>query len=68
MHLLTTDQDQLPEIPLDAKQGYLYSISYRDFLERHCDTDTLVMTGHFPSPSVGHVRRLGDGFDFAFRE
>ena len=38
----------------------------RDFLDRYCDTGTLVMTGHFPSPSVGHVRRLGDAYDFAF--
>ena len=36
------------------------------FLDRHCETDTLIMTSHFPSPSVGHVRRLGDAFDFAF--
>jgi glyoxylase-like metal-dependent hydrolase (beta-lactamase superfamily II) len=38
----------------------------RDFLDRYCDTDTLVMTGHFPSPSVGHVRRRGEAFDFSF--
>lgn len=38
----------------------------RAFLERHCDTDTLVMTAHFPSPSVGHVRAHGDAFDFSF--
>lgn len=40
----------------------------RDFLERHCETDTLVMTAHFPSPSVGHVRRRGGVFDFDFAE
>jgi glyoxylase-like metal-dependent hydrolase (beta-lactamase superfamily II) len=38
----------------------------RAFLDRHCDTDRLVMTAHFPSPSVGHVRRRGDAFAFAF--
>ena len=38
----------------------------RDFLERHADTDTLVMTAHFPSPSVGHVVALGDAFRFRF--
>ncbi len=38
----------------------------RDFLARHADTDTLVMTGHFPSPSIGHVRRHGDAFRFRF--
>ena len=40
----------------------------RAFLERHCDTATLVMTAHFPSPSVGFVRARGDAFDFAYRE
>ncbi len=38
----------------------------RAFLERYCDTDTLVMTAHFPSPSVGHVLREGDAFGFRF--
>ncbi|MCA1453193.1 MBL fold metallo-hydrolase [Bradyrhizobium sp. BRP22] len=34
----------------------------RNFLERYCDTDTLCCTAHFPSPSVGKIRRKGDGF------
>jgi glyoxylase-like metal-dependent hydrolase (beta-lactamase superfamily II) len=34
----------------------------RAFFERYCDTDTLCCTMHFPSPSVGHVKRWGDGF------
>jgi len=34
----------------------------RSFLERYCDTDTLCCTAHFPSPSTGKIRRLGDGF------
>ena len=36
----------------------------RAFLDRHCETGTLVMTAHFPSPSTGHVRRRGEAFDF----
>ena len=40
----------------------------RAFLERHCDTGTLVMTAHFPSPSVGFVRARGDAFDFDYGE
>ena len=32
------------------------------FFERYCDTDTLCCTMHFPSPSVGHIKRWGDGF------
>ncbi|MDP6352832.1 MAG: MBL fold metallo-hydrolase [Alphaproteobacteria bacterium] len=38
------------------------------FLDRAAETDTLVMTAHFPSPSVGHVVRAGDAFGFRFRE
>jgi glyoxylase-like metal-dependent hydrolase (beta-lactamase superfamily II) len=34
----------------------------RSFLERFCDTDTLCCTAHFPSPSVGKIRRKGNGF------
>ena len=34
----------------------------RRFFERYCDTDTLCCTMHFPSPSVGHIKRWGDGF------
>ena len=34
------------------------------FLDSHCETDTVVMTAHFPSPSTGHVRRRGEAFDF----
>jgi spermidine dehydrogenase len=35
LRLLVTDQDQIPEIPADAKVKYLKSISYRDFLAKH---------------------------------
>ena len=38
----------------------------RAFLERYCESDTLIMTSHFPAPSIGHVRRLKNNFDFAF--
>ena len=34
----------------------------RNFLERYCDTDTLCCTAHFPSPSLGKIRRWGNGF------
>jgi glyoxylase-like metal-dependent hydrolase (beta-lactamase superfamily II) len=34
----------------------------RYFLERFCDTDTLCCTAHFPSPSIGKIRRKGNGF------
>ncbi len=38
----------------------------RDFLDPHAETDTLILTAHFPSPSVGHVTANGDGFRFHF--
>ena len=38
------------------------------FLDQYCETDTLVMTSHFPSPSVGHIRRDGSAFKFVFKE
>lgn len=34
----------------------------RGFLERYCDTDTLCCTAHFPSPSVGRIKRKGNAF------
>ena len=34
----------------------------RGFLERYCDTDTLCCTAHFPSPSVGKIKRKGNAF------
>ena len=37
------------------------------FLDSHCETDTLVLTAHFPSPSVGHVVSHPErAFDFDY--
>ena len=38
----------------------------RDFLDQHAETDTLILTAHFPSPSVGHIAEKGDAFRFDF--
>ncbi len=38
----------------------------RRFLEANCETDRLVLTAHFPSPSMGHVVADGDAFGFRF--
>ncbi len=35
LRLLTLDEDQIPDVPERLKEDYLYSMSYRDFLERH---------------------------------
>ena len=36
------------------------------FLNQNAETDTLILTAHFPSPSVGHVVTKGDAFHFDF--
>jgi glyoxylase-like metal-dependent hydrolase (beta-lactamase superfamily II) len=38
----------------------------RAFLERYCDTPTLVCTAHFPLPSAGRVVRAGNAFRFVY--
>jgi glyoxylase-like metal-dependent hydrolase (beta-lactamase superfamily II) len=48
-----------PKFDVDPAQA---AVTRRSFLERYCDSDTLCCTAHFPSPSVGKIRRKGDGF------
>lgn len=36
------------------------------FLEAHCGSDTLVLTAHFPSPSIGQIVSRGDRYDFRY--
>ena len=38
----------------------------RAFLERHADTDTLVLPAHFPTPGGGRVVRAGRAYRFVF--
>lgn len=47
----------------DAEQA---ARTRRTFLERYCDTPTLVCTAHFPLPSAGHIVREGDKFRFVY--
>ncbi len=56
-------QTRYPELSakFDVDQGQA-AATRRNFLERYCDTDTLCCTAHFPSPSTGKIRRLGNGF------
>ena len=51
--------DLVMRVDYDQKQA---SATRRAFFERYCDTNTLCCTMHFPSPSVGHIRRWGEGF------
>lgn len=56
-------QMRYPELSFARdKDLQLAAVTRRDFLERFCDTPTLCCTSHFPSPSVGRVRRWGDGY------
>jgi glyoxylase-like metal-dependent hydrolase (beta-lactamase superfamily II) len=48
-----------PKFDVDPAQA---AVTRRNFLERYCDTDTLCCTAHFPSPSVGKIRRKGNAF------
>jgi glyoxylase-like metal-dependent hydrolase (beta-lactamase superfamily II) len=40
----------------------------REFLESHADAPVLVMPAHFPTPTVGRVRRQGPSYRFQFTE
>ena len=39
----------------------------RRFLDSYCERDVLVLTQHFPIPSIGHVTGRGDGFGFRYQ-
>jgi glyoxylase-like metal-dependent hydrolase (beta-lactamase superfamily II) len=56
-------QTRYPELSVkfDVDQTQA-AVTRRAFLERYCDTETLCCTAHFPSPSTGKIRRLGNGF------
>lgn len=38
------------------------AVTRRAFLERFCDTGTVCCMTHFPSPSIGRLKRWGEGF------
>ena len=42
------------------------TLTRKTFLEAHCETDTLVLTSHFPSPSMGHIVIRGSNYDFRY--
>ena len=56
-------QARYPELSNGVDYDMAQSAASRKaFLERYCDTRTLCCTAHFPSPSVGRIKRWGDGF------
>jgi len=38
----------------------------KTFLNTHCNTDTIILTAHFPSPSIGRIVPRGNGYDFMY--
>ena len=54
-----TDPNLSMRLDYDGAQS---SQSRKDFLARYADTPTLCCTAHFPSPSMGHIKRAGAGF------
>lgn len=44
----------------------LSATTRRRFLETHADTATIVMTAHFPQPSMGQVLSAGNAFRFRY--
>jgi glyoxylase-like metal-dependent hydrolase (beta-lactamase superfamily II) len=38
----------------------------RRFLDSHADTDKLILTAHFPSPSIGYIRRQDRAYRFEY--
>jgi glyoxylase-like metal-dependent hydrolase (beta-lactamase superfamily II) len=56
-------QARYPELGMFADYDSTQSgRTRRDLFGKLCDSSTLMCMAHFPSPSMGHVRRWGDGF------
>jgi glyoxylase-like metal-dependent hydrolase (beta-lactamase superfamily II) len=56
-------QTRYPELSakFDVDQAQA-GMTRRNFLERYCDSAALCCTAHFPSPSVGKIKRWKNGF------
>jgi glyoxylase-like metal-dependent hydrolase (beta-lactamase superfamily II) len=58
-------QGKYPELGMradyDSRQA---GKTRRQIFDRFCDAPTIMCITHFPSPSTGRVRRLGDGYKF----
>ena len=62
-------QARYPELsPRFDVDGNAAAKTRRSFLERYCDTRTLCCMAHFPSPSIGRIKRWDDGFRCDFVE
>ena len=52
--------------PVFDEDRVLAAKTRQAILGRYCDTGTLVMTAHFPTPSVGYVRPGKQAFLFEY--
>ncbi len=60
---------QLAEPNWSLNSDYDLSASVRTrrkFLDTYCDTESLILTAHFPSPSVGQIIARGNAYDFRY--
>ena len=56
-------QTRYPEISASFDNDpALSAVSRRSFLERFAETPTICCMTHFPSPSMGRIKRWGEGF------
>jgi len=70
LRLLTTDELKV-DLPYDEREEYLYSISYRDFLERHLDIhdpEVLAVLQDLPLDSGAGIESVaaGDAIDYGW--
>ncbi len=60
---------QLLEPDWSCNSDYDLSLSTktrRNFLDKHCDTNNLILTSHFPSPSIGYIISKNNIYDFDY--
>ncbi len=63
-HALQCAEPQLSScFCVDDKHSYATRL---DLLQTSADTDTLILPAHFPTPSFGRIKTVGDSFRFAF--
>ncbi|MGC2591247.1 MAG: MBL fold metallo-hydrolase, partial [Xanthobacteraceae bacterium] len=58
-------QGKYPDIGMmsdyDSAQA---GVTRRKIFDRFCEEPTIMCASHFPAPSIGRVRRWGDGYKF----
>jgi len=63
MQLLFPDLSSRADFDMNASR-----VSRRALIEKHADTDTIVLPHHFATPSCGRIVRAGKAFAFKFIE